>query len=285
MARRSIRRTSQAVAAAWFLVGVVASCATTVARPPSSSPARASGSSLRVLQVNLCDSGLASCYTDRAVGAAAAVIRTRRPDVVTANEVCRHDVSELKRAMSEIHRGGVIASAFRAAEDRRTNGPYRCRDGEPYGIGVLAALGGSSSPYSAYAARYPYQDLADPEERVWVCIHALGRFYACTTHAASTSATVALAQCRYLLRVALPTLRRRHGGDPAVVGADLNLPAGGPRGAQSCPTAGYQRADDGSRQDVIAGPGAAVSPGDVIDMHGTTDHPGLLVDVDLPDRS
>ena len=55
------------------------------------------GPSLRVLQLNLCDSGLAGCYTGRAVRAAAEVVRGERPDVVTLNEVCRDDVSRTAR--------------------------------------------------------------------------------------------------------------------------------------------------------------------------------------------
>ena len=48
--------------------------------------------SSRMLQLNLCNSGIASCYTRRSVREAADVIRANRPDLVTLNEICRDDV-------------------------------------------------------------------------------------------------------------------------------------------------------------------------------------------------
>jgi hypothetical protein len=122
------------------------------------------------------------------------------------------------------------------------------------------------------------QDL-DPEERVWLCVHASTGFYACTTHTASTSTTIALAQCRYFLDSAVPAVRSKGGDDPVILGADLNLPAGRSPDPQSCLPDGYHRADDGSRQDIVTGPGVGVGSRSIIDMHGTTDHPGLFVEL------
>jgi hypothetical protein len=234
---------------------------------------------VRALQLNLCDSGIATCFTGRSVGAAAAVIRGQRPDIVTLNEVCRDDVFVLMRAMSATYRGTTVAWAFKAATDRPTRGPFRCRNGQQYGIGVLALISSSNSGYQTYGGVYPMQDLADPEERVWLCIHAASHFYACTTHTASTSTTIAFAQCRYLLESAVPTVRSKGGDDPVILGADLNLPAGRSPDPQSCLPDGYQRADDGSRQDIVASPGLAVRSRAIIDMNGTTDHPGLFVEL------
>jgi hypothetical protein len=83
----------------------------------------ATGPSLRALQLNLCDSGIASCYSGRSVAAAAAVIHERRPDIVTLNEVCRGDVSELKQAMSDSHRSTFVASAFKPRRTAPLTGP------------------------------------------------------------------------------------------------------------------------------------------------------------------
>jgi endonuclease/exonuclease/phosphatase family metal-dependent hydrolase len=213
---------------------------------------------------------------------ATAVIHARRPDIVTLNEVCRGDVSVLERAMSATFRGARIAWAFKPAADRLTNGPYRCLNGQEFGDGVLALVPGAATRYRTSGGVYPTQDLTDPEERVWVCIDVAGRFSACTTHTASTSTAVALAQCRYFLRSTVPSVRRQNGDAPVILGADLNLPAGRSPSPQSCLPAGYQRADDGARQDVVTSPGVPVRSRTVIDMHGTTDHPGLLVDVNLP---
>jgi hypothetical protein len=244
---------------------------------------RAAGSSsgtarltVRVLQFNLCDSGIAGCFTGRSVPRAAAVIKHVGPDVVTLNEVCRADVSVLAGAMSAAHRHAPVASAFQAAEDRRTSAPFRCLNGQRYGIGVLT-LGSTTSGYRTYHGTYPRQDLADPEERVWLCSDVPAGFLACTTHTASTSPAVALAQCRFFLNSALPMVRSRVGAVPVILGADLNLRAGHAPRPQSCLPPGFRRVDDGSRQDVIANPGVAVLSRTVIDMDGATDHPGLLV--------
>src|SRR5262245_25680133 len=48
---------------------------------------------VRVLQLNLCGSGIAACYTGRSTAEAAAVIRAQTPDLVTLNEICQDDVS------------------------------------------------------------------------------------------------------------------------------------------------------------------------------------------------
>jgi len=237
---------------------------------------------LRVLQLNLCGSGIAGCYTGRSVSTAAAVIRNERPDVVTLNEVCRDDVSALARATSETFGGTPVASAFKAAVDRRTNAPFRCLSGEPYGIGVVALLRSAAAGHRTYGGVYPTQDLTDPEERVWLCLAPSGGLLTCTTHTASTSTAVALAQCRYLLDEAVPAVGRPAGDAAVVLGADLNLRAGGSPSPQSCLPPGYQRADDGARQDVITGPGLTLRSRTVLDLHGATDHPGLLVEVGLP---
>jgi hypothetical protein len=212
---------------------------------------------------------------------AAAQIRALQPDVVTLNEICSADVSVLERAMSAANRT-TVASAFKPAADRRTNRPFRCVNGQQFGDGVLALVPGAASDYRTSGGIYPIQDPADPEERVWVCIDLANRFSACTTHTASTSTAIALAQCRYFVNSIVPRMHRPGGDEPVILGADLNLPAGDSPGPQACLPQGYQREDDGARQDVVASPGSVVRSRTVIDMRGTTDHPGLLVEVDLP---
>jgi len=100
----------------WSVVLLVAACAASH-EPASrgSAPAGSSAGTVGLLQVNLCDSGIATCFTGRSVAATAALIRAERPDIVTVNEACREDVSVLARAMSATFRGRPVASAFKAA--------------------------------------------------------------------------------------------------------------------------------------------------------------------------
>ncbi len=237
------------------------------------------GPPLRVLQLNLCNSGIASCYTGRSVSVAADLIRDTRPDVVTLNEICRDDVSLLEEAMSGAHPGATIDTAFKAAPDRLAAAPFRCRNGQEYGIGVLAATSGSVLEERTYGGSYPIQDVTDPEERVWSCVHAEHEFYACTTHTANTSTEIALDQCRYLLHTAVPAMRHDGGDDPVIIGADFNLFSHRAPEFQRCLPTGYQQADDGARQHVLAGLGITVASRTLIDMRRSTDHPGLLVEL------
>ena len=148
---------------------------------------------VRVLQMNLCNSGLAGCYTGRAVATAVEVIRAQTPDVVTLNEVCRADVAVLERAL------GAGTSAFRPAMDRRTGEAVRCVDGEPYGIAVLTRRPATLTT----GGIYPTQNPADTEQRAWLCLDTTA-FAACTTHLDNGDAAVARAQCDYLHVVVSP---------------------------------------------------------------------------------
>ncbi len=233
------------------------------------------GPGMRVLQMNLCDSGLAGCYTGRSVAEAAAVIRDEAPDLVTLNEVCRVDVVVLERALAATGRGGATASAFQPARDRRTGDAVRCLDGSPYGIGMVARRSPSARGFTA--GIYPVQDAADPEERAWLCWDA-ATFEACTTHLANSNPAVARAQCDYLLGTAIPAARARGGPAAVVLGGDLNLRAGGQPDVRSCMPAGYGRADDGGVQHVGVSD-FAIASRETIDMRDTTDHPGLLVTI------
>jgi hypothetical protein len=235
--------------------------------------------SLRVLQLNLCNSGIAACYTGRSVREAAEVVRDERPDIITLNEVCRDDVSALESVLSDINRGGVVKSAFEAAVDRRTGRAFRCRNGQPYGIGLLVRIRPPYHGYHRFGAVYPSQDTSDPEQRVWLCLHAVAEFYACTTHLASTSETVALAQNGYLFDTALPAVRTQGGPDPMVLGGDLNLRSGGSASGPSYLPPGYRRTDDGATQHIAVSSEVTVRSSRSISMHGTTDHPALIADL------
>jgi endonuclease/exonuclease/phosphatase family metal-dependent hydrolase len=270
MAARSRRGLWRSVAVGGSVVGCV------VVLAGSSIGSAAAGTRVRVLQMNLCNSGIASCYTGRAVAEAAAVIRTTSPDLVTLNEVCRNDVTTLERVLSEAEtRGDAVESAFQPAADCRTAAAFRCRNGQPYGIGLLARIPSHGHGYAIHAGIYPIQDTSDPEERAWLCLDT-SDIVACTTHLASTKPTVALAQCRYLLDTAVPTARRQGRDEPTVLGGDLNLRPHHVLDVRSCLPAGYVQTNDDGTQYVIASPDLAVSSRTTIGMNRTTDHPGLL---------
>lgn len=240
---------------------------------------------VRVLQMNLCNSGRADCYSGgRAVSMAAALVHDHEPGMVSLNEVCRDDVDVLKQAMSTTFPAAMIASAFKAAQDRLTQAPVRCQNGQEFGDAVLAVVPSRAHGFRSYSGVFPDQDIDDPEERVWVCIQLVAQFSACTAHTASTSRSIALAQCRYMLSSAAPMVSRRDSGSPVILGADLNLAALGSPSPQSCLPHGYQSTDDGALQDVVVSSGIEPRSHSVIDMQGTTDHPGLLVDVLLSPR-
>jgi hypothetical protein len=273
---------------AFSLSGLAACDAGRAASGPTSSSRPTVGpfqTQVRVLQMNLCNSGRAACYTGgRAVSTAVSLVRQHRPDMISLNEVCRDDVGVLKQAMSVALPAATIASTFASAKDRPSQAPVRCQNGQEFGDAVLVAASSPTVGVRSFSGVYPVQDSGDPEERVWACIVLAQRFSGCTTHTASASTTVALEQCRYLLSSVLPGISRPYGGAPIILGADLNLAARGSPSPQACLPRSYRRTDDEALQDVVVSPGGAVRSRSVIDMQGTTDHPGLLVDLALSRR-
>lgn len=250
-------------AIAGCLLVLMAAC-TAPAPQPNAAPPPPPDPSVRILQLNLCGSGIAGCYTGRSTAAAAAAIRAEQPDLVTLNEVCHEDVAALGQAL------GTAASAFQPARNGRNGEPYRCRNGQQYGVGVISRWPGSP----ARGGIYPAQDADDPEERAWLCMDvAAGPPLAlCTTHLAYTKRAVAGAQCRHLFDTVIAAIRA-----PVVMGGDLNLGPGTSPDLVSCIPAGSVLVDDGGEQHVVATPEFVVTASRTIDLHGATDHPGLLV--------
>lgn len=282
----SHRRLWRSVAAGCCVISSlgVAACAARASRGMTPGYVRNRSVVLRVLQMNLCNSGIASCYTGRSVAEAARVMRAERPDIVTVNEVCRGDVVTLKRMLSGTEAGSVVISAFRPALEQHSSKPFRCRNGEQYGIGLLARIRPPYRGDTVSGSRYPAQDPADTEQRVWLCVHATAHFLACTTHLSSTSPQVAISQCRYLMHVAIPALRAHSRREPVILGADLNLTSSASPNAQSCVPHGFVSTNDGNRQYIVVSDSLRVSSSRTINMHGTTDHPGLLADLDANRR-
>jgi endonuclease/exonuclease/phosphatase family metal-dependent hydrolase len=271
------------------LLAALAACTTTASagaawpdaggRPPAAStpPTGVPVGPLRVLQFNLCNSGYAACYSGRSIAQAATVIHSVVPDLVTLNEICQGDLPDLQRALAQAVPDHVV-SAFQATRNRRTGDLSRCRNGQPYGIGLVSrwpSVAGSS----AGAGFYPTTDTRVPEERAWLCLTVAASpvLTVCTTHLADRHADVATAQCRYLFGTVIAEIREREPVVPVVLGGDLNLGPGDSAYLRSCLPPGSALADDGGVQHVVATPDYVVSHSQRIDMAGTTDHPGLLV--------
>jgi hypothetical protein len=233
---------------------------------------------VRVLQMNLCNSGFAPCFTGRAVAQAATVIQAEIPDLVTVNEICEGDLPPLQRALAGAVPDGDVVSAFQGARNRYTGDVYRCRNGQAYGIGLVSRWP-SVPGTTAGGGIYPSQDTDDDEERAWLClgVAASPAMTVCTTHLADTKLEVAAAQCAYLFGTVIADLRELDPVVPAVVGGDLNLGSGDSEPVRSCLPGASALADDGGVQLVVATPEYVVTGSQRIDMGGATDHPGLLV--------
>jgi hypothetical protein len=236
-----------------------------------------------VLQLNLCNSGIASCYDGgRSVPEASTAIQNSAPDVVTLNEICSNDVPQLAATLANVYSGSTVVWAFKAATDRRTNAPYKCKNGQDYGIGLVAHIPGTYSGHQTFSGIYASQDTGSAEERAWLCLHATGSYYACTTHLASTSGTVALNQCKDLMNNIIPSVRSADGGyAPTVMGGDLNMKFRGSPNAQDCVPPGYFRKGDSDVQHIMATADFTFSSSRRIGMVHT-DHDGWFVALTAP---
>jgi hypothetical protein len=244
-----------------------------------------SGVPLVTLQLNLCNSGFASCYTQynngRSVPEARDVIVARRPDVVTLNEICRSDVvNSLYPAMVGNFPDSRAFGAFKAAGNRSTGQSYKCKNGDEYGIGILGRVRTADwAGVTITDGLYPMQDTSSNEMRAWVCAGAIGNYFACTTHLVSTSGTIALQQCKRLMDVEIPAFKTAVGvRAPVVVAGDLNLRYGGSPNVQSCVPPGYYRKGDGDVQHFMASTDLPFGYGQSVNL-AYTDHDGWLVGV------
>lgn len=260
------------------VVGLVGCAATATTLVGTTGPPSTANTQVRVLQLNLCNSGIAACYSaGRSIEEAAAVIRAESPDLVTLNEICEDDLRPLERALARAVPGGKAVSAFQAARDRNTGDGYRCANGQQYGVGIVSRW--RTVPGSAPdGGIYPAQDEDDPEERAWLCLDVVASpaVSVCTTHLAYTKREVATGQCRYLFDTVIDGMRARDAAPPVVVGADLNLFGDGPE-LRTCIPSGSALADDGEVQHVVATSEFVVDASRTIELPVDTEHPGLLV--------
>jgi endonuclease/exonuclease/phosphatase family metal-dependent hydrolase len=160
--------------------------------------------------MNLCLSGLAPCLEyPEVIREAITVIRGHRPDAVTLNEVCSHDVARVARRTGYHRRFSSIDYGGR---------PLPCR--APSGRGVFGNALLSAAPIAATVERRFSAQSIDPEQRRWLCVTTTQGVTVCTTHLSSPRElrTAVLRQCAEFTEVLAARTRR----GPTIAAGDMN---------------------------------------------------------------
>jgi endonuclease/exonuclease/phosphatase family metal-dependent hydrolase len=228
--------------------------------------ARRSGSPYTLMQMNLCLSGLAGCYTKvhypAGVQEAVDRIREAQPDAVTFNEVCGGAVALIARRTGYHARFSSVIYYGK---------PLRCI--HPGGRGLFGDAVLTKAPIER-SASHAFRAQVGPEQRQWLCVSIRAGVEVCTAHLASHEADEAAAnapQCAELRTL----LARRSAHRTLIFGGDLNR-------LSSCAPRGFWiRTDASARQDPgiqqVYGIGALRSPSARIQPARHTDHDILLV--------
>ena len=213
----------------------------------------ASGS-YRVLQINMCNSGAAPCYTGGAGAGAVELIKNRQPSVVTLNEVCRRDLGRIRRGTGYV---GVFAQA----------GSRLCRNGSPFGNAVVLPAGTrlGRATITQYARQDP--DIGG-ERRTLICVPAAG-VTACVTHLSDGPA-------RFPQAAQMASVVARHAArGPTVLGGDWNIAF--PEAQRHVPDRMFRKGD-GAVQHIMATDGFGFV-GSRNERMAWTDHPAFQVDL------
>jgi endonuclease/exonuclease/phosphatase family metal-dependent hydrolase len=188
--------------------------------------------SYSVLQMNLCLSGLAGCQRyPRVMREAIRVIRARRPNAVTFNEVCRRDVARIADRTGYRARFATVLYAGR---------PLPCRS--PRGRGVFGnAVLVKAEITGSVDRRFRAQ--ADQEKRRWLCVATGGRrVTVCTTHLSSRGSARARAANRRQCAEFADVLAARARRGPTIAAGDIN------RHGNCAPVGMWTRTDDRAAQ-------------------------------------
>jgi hypothetical protein len=136
--------------------------------------ARQHGTGYPVLQMNLCLSGTADCFSRTAypavVDEAAQQVIDQDAEAVTLNEACSGDVAKLAR------RTGYH---MRFAAVRVDGASLRCVDPRGRGVFGLAVL--TRDAISTWHGQ-AFATQVGPEERRWICVTSARRVTVCTAH-------------------------------------------------------------------------------------------------------
>ena len=248
-------------------VVVFAVIGATVFAVSSSFSSSSSGATFSLLQMNLCLSGHAGCYSPSAhpsaLDEAASVIADRDPDAVTVNEACRRDVAALARRTGyELSFTGVDYGGA----------PLPCIDPGSRGLFGIAVLT-RDDVRTSQEGTLPVG--ADPEERRWLCTTTDGAVTVCTSHLSTRSSPGERVdndvQCRQLSQV----LARRATLGTTFFGGDLN------RQDSCAPTTMWVSRDSSASQSAglqhVYGSRSVDDPSASIVEATYTDHDFLLV--------
>jgi endonuclease/exonuclease/phosphatase family metal-dependent hydrolase len=218
------------------------------------------------MQMNLCLSGLAGCYSkvDYPAGVQEAIARIRaaHPDAVTVNEACSGDVALIAR------RTGYHTRFSRVIYARRRLPCVHPRGRGLFGDAVLTKTAIEMSEARAFKAQ------AGPERRQWLCVTTRAGIDVCTAHLASPDPVEVAAngpQCTELRTV----LARRAVARRVIFGGDVN------RLGSCAPHGFWTRSDASADQDPgvqqVYGSGALSSPSAHVTPATHTDHDFLIV--------
>jgi endonuclease/exonuclease/phosphatase family metal-dependent hydrolase len=240
----------------------------------------------RLLQMNLCNSGLAGCYEGgRSIDEAYGKITSQRPDIVTLNEVCSADVDRLWEAMQVVWPGQVGNGSvgktllFAPALNGNTNQNYKCANGDEFGNGII--WHSTDATVIGTIGIYSNQD-SGAEKRSFGCVNIMPNGpYACVTHLSAASEPVALAQCKELMSHVVATASQN--GVAGLIGGDFNLEydTSDPENVQKCVAGGYYRKGDGDVQHWVAQNSLTFVSRTTIGM-SYTDHRAFLLVVNGP---
>lgn len=234
---------------------------------------RSAHSTYVLMQMNLCLSGIASCYPEvdypAGVDDAAARIRQMHPDAVTLNEACSGDAARIARRTGYQVRFARVIYADKRLPCIKPGGRGL------FGNAVLTKAGIESSESQAFGAQ------AGPERREWLCVRTRVRVDVCTTQLASPAFDEAAAntpQCAELSAL----LAHRALAHTVIFGGDVN------RRASCAPQGFWTQTDQSAAQDPgsqqVYGNGALRSPSAQVLPAGHTDHDFLLVSAHLGAR-
>jgi endonuclease/exonuclease/phosphatase family metal-dependent hydrolase len=218
------------------------------------------------MQMNLCLSGLADCYSRASYPAvveeAVARIRQARPNAVTFNEACRRDVARIARR-----------TGYELRFSRVVYGGERLRCVRPGGRGLFGNAVLTEAGIES-ADRHDFKGQAGPERRRWLCVTTRVEVDVCTAHL-NTRSTIEVAgndaQCVELAAL----LARRASARTVAFGGDVNR-------RRSCAPDGVWTRTDRSADKApglqhVYGGGALRSPSAEVLPATHTDHDVLLV--------